>query len=274
MDRASQDPARGDLLREGGGLPGARGYRLLNRTPIPPPLTPSFVFELTAEQNKTIESMSFLVLIEMQRQQIIQPISLIATCLLYASGTQYAIDLTSLVAQCQSLKRLLNNLGVKVYWPLTTTTPAAAASHDEQQMDEMEKAKALVLYTIESHLNLFNLFNKTNGSTNLIENVKLASQQPIAGCSQFVLSIQTPCNTVSNQTGVLENASIYLAVCSYKNQLVNFLIRVSFVCNCLLANAAAAASGNSLFQLGRPGDDTPFKMYSFLSVLFNREFML
>jgi glycerone phosphate O-acyltransferase len=45
-------------------------------------LTPSFIFELNSAQMKTIETVSYSVLIEMLRNQIIQPISLIATCLL------------------------------------------------------------------------------------------------------------------------------------------------------------------------------------------------
>ena len=82
------------------------GPNLTNRTAQT--LTPSFIFELTNEQNKSIESMSYSVLIEMQRQQIIQPISLIATCILYANEQ----NLDQLCLQVKSLKRLLNNLGV------------------------------------------------------------------------------------------------------------------------------------------------------------------
>ncbi len=249
-------------------------YRLTSVNNLRPSmsLTPSFVFELTADQNKSIESLSFLVLIEMQRQQIIQPISLIATVLLHS--VQYSIDLTSLIKQCQSLKRLLNNLGVKVYWPLGEHS-SLNRTH-ENQLDEMTNIKSLVLYNIESHLNLFDLFNKTNGSFNLIENIKLASEEPFVNCSQFVLSIQKPHKAIKSQTDLLENASIYLAVCSYRNQLVNFLVRISFVCNCLLATAAAASSTSGdrlMFQLGKSSNQITYEMYAFLSLVYNREFI-
>ena len=51
-------------------------------------LTPSFIFELSAAQMRTIEAASYTLLIEMLSNQIIQPISIIATCLLMALDKQ------------------------------------------------------------------------------------------------------------------------------------------------------------------------------------------
>lgn len=53
-------------------------------------LNPSFIFELSSDQFKAIESMSYLILIDMLRNQVIQPISLISTCLLLSSESKSA----------------------------------------------------------------------------------------------------------------------------------------------------------------------------------------
>jgi glycerone phosphate O-acyltransferase len=45
-------------------------------------LTPTFIFELTQSQLKSIECLSYYLLIEMLKNQVIQPITVIATCLL------------------------------------------------------------------------------------------------------------------------------------------------------------------------------------------------
>lgn len=218
------------------------GPNLINRTAHT--LTPSFIFELTNEQNKSIESMSYSVLIEMQRQQIIQPISLIATCILYAN--EQNVNLDQLCLQVKSLKRLLNNLGVKVYWPLI-----------KNDKSELEKAKSLILENIESHPNLFILCNDSNVVKQTKEETYLKINQPI------------DIRRALDKTSIFENASIYLAVCSYKNQLVNFLVRISFVCNCFLASS----NPTNILQLNKQTDTITYDMYKFLTVLFNYEFI-
>ena len=98
-------------------------------------LTPAFIFELSPPQNRTIESLSYLTLIDMLRQQVVQPISIIATCLLMsfrygeiAKANQIgntdkteqlflwrrSISLEALCYQLDNLKRILINLGAKV----------------------------------------------------------------------------------------------------------------------------------------------------------------
>ena len=102
-------------------------------------LTPGFIFELNAYQNKSIESLSYLVLIEMLRQQVIQPISIIAACILLSfqhneiaignNGNNIrslfswrrSISLETLCYQLDSLKRILINLGAKVNLKLFKT---------------------------------------------------------------------------------------------------------------------------------------------------------
>ena len=102
-------------------------------------LTPGFIFELNANQNKSIESLSYLVLIEMLRQQVIQPISIIAACILLSfqhneiaignNGNNIknlfswrrSLSLETLCYQLDSLKRILINLGAKVNLKLFKT---------------------------------------------------------------------------------------------------------------------------------------------------------
>lgn len=52
-------------------------------------LTPGFIFELSPRQTKSLESLSYYFLIEMLRNQIIQPISIISTCLLLSMVLYY-----------------------------------------------------------------------------------------------------------------------------------------------------------------------------------------
>ena len=80
-------------------------------------LTPSFVFEINKQQHKSIELVSYTLLIEMLKNQIVQPISIIATCLLIPRGSKYEVNLQSLCAQVDKLRRILLNLGAKVFWP-------------------------------------------------------------------------------------------------------------------------------------------------------------
>lgn len=45
-------------------------------------LTPAFIFELTAAQTRHVEHLSYVLLLDMLRNQVIQPMSIISTCLL------------------------------------------------------------------------------------------------------------------------------------------------------------------------------------------------
>lgn len=45
-------------------------------------LTPEFIFELSPAQTRSIEPLSYVLLLDMLRNQIIQPMSIISTCLL------------------------------------------------------------------------------------------------------------------------------------------------------------------------------------------------
>lgn len=80
-------------------------------------LTPSFIFEMNKTQMKSVELVSYTMLIEMLKNQVIQPISIISTCLLM-TGASNRTSLHSLCVRIEKLKRILLNLGARVYWPM------------------------------------------------------------------------------------------------------------------------------------------------------------
>lgn len=182
-------------------------------------LSPSFIFELKKDQIKQIESFSYLILIQMLRNQIIQPISIICTCLLLKNrskfNTKLEINLDSLVEQSIFLKSLLLNLGVKVYWPID--------SHFKNTIN-------LVLENLNTHQNLFNF---------------------------------DPLIALKQSDNLFESASTYIALCSYKNQLVNYLVRVSFV-----SIGLVLSSIDDNLNLNQA-----LNIYIFLSRVFSKEFI-
>jgi hypothetical protein len=251
-------------------------------------LTPRFVFKLDQQQLKSIESISYVLLLEMLRNQIIQPISLICTCILSSikKDNNYdrkqmfemerSINLENLCLQVEKLKRVLDNLGARVYWPLHKIT-IQNTSNDAN--DEMIRLKYLILDNIEAHSNLFNLFLSNEqpvNDENLVRfgyYLNMARKEPIKN-SKINIYIKNyydknnNLSKISTETSIFDTASVYLAVCSYKNQLVHFLIRIGFVVNCLLSSSSS--NTDHLVDLN---EDRTFEIYRFLSTLFNREFI-
>ena len=159
-----------------------------------------------------------------------------------------------------------------------------------QSNDELNRLKHLILDNLEAHNNLFNLSlpNETasNDLTKFGHNLKLARQESVKDAGgKLVISIKnmfdknkSSLDSKQAEASLFESASIYLAVCSYKNQLVHFLIRIGFVSNCLLASSQsfhavtdATTDSNCLRDLN---ESRALEIYKFLSTLFNREFIL
>lgn len=259
-------------------------------------LTPRFVFKLENSQLKTIESISYILLLDMLRNQIIQPISLIATCILSAIKMENnfdrkqmfeferSISLEALCVQTEKLKRVLINLGAKVYWPVDKVITTNIN-------DEMNRLKHLILDNIEAHINLFNLFliandqvagNTTNDlATKFGFYLNVARKEPLNEC-KIVVGVKSLYDKNASfssvklkEKSIFDSASIYLAVCSYKNQLVHFLVRIGFVCNSLLASAACriGSSLSNANHLNSLSEKRAFEIYKYLSCLFNREFI-
>ena len=150
------------------------------------------------------------------------------------------------------------NLGCKIYWPTENTTADDAT-------------KKIILDNIQTHSNLFVIHNEINKSNNLEENLKLA--RSTKQINKLSISLLKP-GSLSNNTDIFENAKNFIALCSYRNQLVCFLIRKSFVCNSFLT--ISQRKNENLLVLNdhsESGNDSAFESYKFLSILFNREFI-
>ncbi|RNA09855.1 dihydroxyacetone phosphate acyltransferase-like [Brachionus plicatilis] len=171
-------------------------------------LNPSFIFELNKDQFKQIESFSYLILIRMLHNQIIQPISIICTCLLLRNRSKFnsklEINLNTLVEQ-----------RVRVYWPVGA---------------QANSSTTLVLENLKTHQNLFHL---------------------------------DPLIALRQSEDLFESASTYIALCSYKNQLVNFLVRASFVSISLVLSSIDD-------ELNR---NQAFNIYTFMTRVFSKEFI-
>jgi hypothetical protein len=137
----------------------------------------------------------------------------------------------------ESLKRILINLGAKVYWPISEETSSSQSlkSSSLSSSTQNEATQLLILNNIKIHSNLFdNIDSSSSSSSN--SNI-----------------------TIRQQDDVFETASLYLAMCSYRNQLVQFLVRISFVSNCLLALDFNQAKSRHLYKQ--------------LTLIFSREFI-
>jgi hypothetical protein len=219
-------------------------------------ITPAFIFELSTSQFKAVESISYALLLVMLRNQVIQPINLIATCLLLSTGgtengarfqLERSIEIKHLCLQVSRLKRILVNLGVKVYWPI---------GEEELEDKSLNKLTQLILANAELHLNLFDSRSSTT---------RLALKRPIAATGD---------GKRVDRSILFESASYYIALCSYRNQLANHLVRASFLCTSLLA-----CSNDLTADLVVGSDETltsttgSSETFAFLCRLFNREFI-
>lgn len=149
------------------------------------------------------------------------------------------------------------NLGCKIYWPKDDTSNDAT--------------KKLILDNIQTHSNLFVIYNEVSKSNDFKNNLKLAYST--YQTNKLWISLIKP-GSFSDNIDIFENAKNFLAMCSYRNQLVCFLIRKSFLCNCLLTMSANNNENFLMLSNDTNTDvDSAFQSYKFLSVLFNREFI-
>lgn len=238
-------------------------------------LAPNFVFELKPEQLQMISSVCYTVLLNMLQNQIIQPISLIASCLLLAerkntskSTAQYewshSLRLDHLIRDTDMVRGIFTNLGSRIYWPAESSTN-----------NSIHQTKSIILDNIETHSNLFDLYNVTSESAGFTENLKLARTDKtnqlsfIIGLKQNV-KVGLSKNVRLTQTETFENAKNYLAVCSYRNQLVSFIVRKSFASMALLGSTTQLLNKTSR----EIQSEQAFSTYSFLSKLFNKEYII
>ena len=171
------------------------------------------------------------------------------------------IGLNKLSRQIEKIRQVLTNLGYKVFWP------------ENQHLGIPQ----IILDNLASHVALFELENISSGSVDLEENLKLAAQS--AGQNdEFVVRLKTvqmseSLSDVLKDELIFSNASNYLALCSYRNQLVCSMVRTSFVCNCVVASMDSNKDNLLMESINLNQIESAFESYKFLTVLFNREFI-
>lgn len=158
--------------------------------------------------------------------------------------------------QIENLRRILTNLGCKIYWC------------ESQVQCSQQLTKKIILDNLSTHSNLFDFYNDSNKSASFEDNLVLAREAN--ELKDFVIGLKR-LSTQSSKQEVFENAKNYISMCSYRNQLVCFLIRKSFTCNALLSASSLVDESGLVFQ--QKSDIKASDEYAFLSRLFNREFI-
>lgn len=156
---------------------------------------------------------------------------------------------------------ILTNLGSRIYW-----------TAESSLNDSANQTKNIILDNIETHSNLFDLYNVTSKSANFTDNLKLARGDKSNQLS-FIIGLKQNVKAANKasltQLESFENAKSYLAVCSYRNQLVCFIVRKSFVCMALLGSSQLLNNTSLKIQ-----SEQAFSIYSFLSKLFDKEYII
>jgi hypothetical protein len=146
--------------------------------------------------------------------------------------------------------------------------------------DEFTRSKLIILENLETHSNLFDLeYESTNDYTECLRLAKNSSSD--FKNNLLVLKLKksrfesSNNDTASQVASTFTNASNYIAFCSYRNQLVCFLIRVSLFSHSLLASTTQSIQGTTNealifndFDLSRA-----LYMFKFLLRLLNKEFI-
>lgn len=170
--------------------------------------------------------------------------------------------MSTLCAQIDKLKRILSNLGARIHWPLDASSTSSSSTSNSQFVsnDESSRLRPLVLDNLSLHTNLFSWTPQTDR---------------VALRRRAIASTTTTTSTDDNnkKTALFESASLYIALCSYRNQLSNHLVRVSFVSVALAAATAASSSSSSSSTSLSFNSSSALDVFQFLATLFNREFI-
>ena len=208
-------------------------------------LTPFFIFELDKLELKSIEYLSYTILGEISAKQIIQPISLIASCILLAQQKGYKLNLKDLHEQMVFLKLILTNLGYKFYWPVNFT--------------EKFQIKRFLMRFLNIHSATLFDFLRYNTLKGTFEPYIVDDSGDNDDSELIYVCLKT------NQPNLFAKSATYIALCLYRNQIVNYFVNLG-----LVAISLVTVSDN-VNQFVRK--DTVFKYYTFLISIFNREFL-
>jgi hypothetical protein len=106
--------------------------------------------------------------------------------------------------------------------------------------DEFTRAKLIILENLETHSNLFDLEYEAQSDYTQCLNLAKSSTADFKNNHLIIRLKQANIESTANEAAMTEafnNASNYIAFCSYRNQLVCFLIRPSLLAYSLLASS-------------------------------------
>jgi glycerone phosphate O-acyltransferase len=204
-------------------------------------LTPFFIFNLDKMEHKSIEYLSYTILGEISTKQIIQPISLIAASMLLSKN--YEISLKDLHENMVFLKIILTNLGHKFYWPINFT--------------KKFQIKLFLLNFLKIHsVNLFD-FIRFNTVKSLYEGYNIDDHDNDDDIDLIFVRLK-----IKSATNLFSKSAVYLALCLYRNQIINYFVNIG------LTAISLVAFGDQVVR-----KDNVLRNYSFLASVFNREFL-
>ena len=147
--------------------------------------------------------------------------------------------------------------------------------------NEFTRSKLIILENLETHSNLFDLSISQNTDYSLCLNTAKAPSPNFKENMLFIRVKQLPVTSSMTKeesvANLFTNSSTYIAFCSYRNQLVSFLIRVSLFSYALLASSAKSVANGCQIDENELLQDFDLRrampMFKFLLRLFNREFI-
>jgi glycerone phosphate O-acyltransferase len=218
-------------------------------------MRPRFIFQVTPDESKAIEACSHDILEHVSNGLVIQPISLICTVLLQKPINQ-EISATELVASFKLIKKLFTNLAIPMYLPMSF--------QDTEESNNLEIFR-LFYENFKTHLNLFefSLADLTGSQRKQLRLEALGSSE-FLNLNRDMLFIRIKILKSHDKTDLFSNASNYLCICSYRNQLVNFFMSYSIFLLSLMKFSDQHSATNTM---------DVFNSFVYLVDLYDREFL-
>jgi hypothetical protein len=167
--------------------------------------------------------------------------------MLLTQSVGFRLSLKDLFDQMIFLKLILTNLGYKFYWPVS--------------FDQKFQVKKFLLKFLKVHsTNLF-YFTRFNALRSSFETIVVDGDDDDDDIELIYVNLK-----INEQESLFAKASIYLSLCLYRNQIINYFVSLGLTSVCLVA---LSDEGNNRFMR----KDSIFKYYSFLTSIFPREFL-
>jgi glycerone phosphate O-acyltransferase len=206
-------------------------------------LAPSYRFELESDEHKAIKVAAFSISERIANGLVVLPISMIFTVLLLSPKDQNETKISELVDDFNFLESLLSNLGVPMSLPINC-------------VDDAEIGK-IFYENFKLHNNVLEFYSTARDATSPVD-MKGLTLTDYLSMSKDTLFVRRQSAVQSDD--LFKQASNYIAVCSYRNQLINYL------------------AGHSIFYLGLISTSTStsvsvYDSFAFFVDLFDHEFL-